>query len=374
MHKWTSLVCTLFLLLLCVTGLPLIFHEDIDRAFGARAAPDPAATASMPSRSLDDLIAIARRARPGETVRFATAVPGEPLWNMEMGPSVESRKLTAIVTIDARTGRIMRIGDRVRSPAMQWLRDLHTELLLDQTGKLFLGAMGMCFIASVVSGIVMYGPFMRRLDFGTVRAKRPRLYWLDLHNLTGIALAAWMLVVGATGAINTLSEQVADHWMATELAEMIAPWRGAPVPAKMAPAQAAVDAALASAPGMSVATVAMPGSMFAGGHHYDVFLTGSRPLTSKLIMPVLINAEDGSVSASRSLPWYAKALFVSRPLHFGDYGGMPLKIIWALLDLVTIVVLISGLYLWIAPRRRPATHRSGNVTLGAAAAAPAAER
>ncbi len=30
---------------------------------------------------------------------------------------------------------------------------------------------------------------------------------------------------------------------------------------------------------------------------------------------------------------------------------MPLKIIWALLDLVTIAVLGSGLYLWIARRR-----------------------
>src|SRR3546814_13794572 len=28
-HKWTSLVCTLFLLMLCVTGLPLIFGEEI---------------------------------------------------------------------------------------------------------------------------------------------------------------------------------------------------------------------------------------------------------------------------------------------------------------------------------------------------------
>jgi len=34
-------------------------------------------------------------------------------------------------------------------------------------------------------------------------------------------------------------------------------------------------------------------------------------------------------------------------LHFGDYGGLPLKIIWALLDLVTITVLGSGLYLWL---------------------------
>ena len=45
-------------------------------------------------------------------------------------------------------------------------------------------------------------------------------------------------------------------------------------------------------------------------------------------------------------------MLVSQPLHFGDYGGMPLKIIWALLDLATIVVLGSGLYLWLARNRR----------------------
>ena len=43
---------------------------------------------------------------------------------------------------------------------------------------------------------------------------------------------------------------------------------------------------------------------------------------------------------------------MSRPLHFGDYGGMPLKIIWALLDLATIIVLGSGLYLWAAKLRK----------------------
>ena len=50
-------------------------------------------------------------------------------------------------------------------------------------------------------------------------------------------------------------------------------------------------------------------------------------------------------------PWYVKTLSLSQPLHFGDYGGLPLKIVWALLDLVTIVVLGSGLYLWFARRR-----------------------
>ena len=37
--------------------------------------------------------------------------------------------------------------------------------------------------------------------------------------------------------------------------------------------------------------------------------------------------------------------------HFGDYGGLPLKLLWAVLTLFTIIVLGSGLYLWLGKRR-----------------------
>jgi uncharacterized iron-regulated membrane protein len=53
----------------------------------------------------------------------------------------------------------------------------------------------------------------------------------------------------------------------------------------------------------------------------------------------------------REMPWYVNALFISQPLHFGDYGGMPLKILWAAFDIITIIVLITGLYLWVARRK-----------------------
>ena len=47
------------------------------------------------------------------------------------------------------------------------------------------------------------------------------------------------------------------------------------------------------------------------------------------------------------MPWYLRVLEVSRPLHFGDYGGTPLKVIWLLLDVATIAVIGSGIYLWL---------------------------
>jgi uncharacterized iron-regulated membrane protein len=75
-----------------------------------------------------------------------------------------------------------------------------------------------------------------------------------------------------------------------------------------------------------------------------------KPSVSRILKPVLIDAETGAFTTTRELPWYAQALFVSQPLHFGDYAGLPLKIVWALLDLVTIILLGSGVYLWVTRR------------------------
>ncbi len=103
---------------------------------------------------------------------------------------------------------------------------------------------------------------------------------------------------------------------------------------------------------MTVVNVIPPRSIFSTPYHYLVWAKGQQPLTSRLFLPVLVNARTGEVEAILSMPWYLRALEVSRPLHFGDYGGTPLKFIWAMFDIATIVVLASGLYLWVAKDRR----------------------
>ena len=105
---------------------------------------------------------------------------------------------------------------------------------------------------------------------------------------------------------------------------------------------------------MVVRFVAFPGTLFAGPHHYIVFMRGQTPLTARLLTPLLIDAETGQLRDQRKLPWYPVLLRLSQPLHFGDYGRLPLKIIWALLDLATLVVLVSGLSLWWEKRHAPA--------------------
>ena len=75
-----------------------------------------------------------------------------------------------------------------------------------------------------------------------------------------------------------------------------------------------------------------PNSRIGSPRHYLVWTRGATPLTGRLYTPVLVDPESGQVTATPGLPWYLRALQVSRPLHFGDYGGLPLEIIWALFD------------------------------------------
>ncbi|MEQ1813661.1 MAG: PepSY domain-containing protein [Candidatus Nitrotoga sp.] len=354
-HKWTSLVCTVFLLLLCLTGLPLIFSHEIAHWLGDRAEPPeiPGFSASgRPMASLDPMVEMAKVRRPGEFVRFVSQPRDMPdAWNVSMGLTPIAIESSASLTFDARTGALLL--DRTSGQGvMHVLTKLHVDLFAGLPGTLFLGFMGLLFVVSIVSGVVVYGPHMSKLPFGTVRRERgSRLKWLDLHNLLGIVTLAWVLVVGITGVINTMARPTFSYWQSTELKAMTSPWRGKPAPITFASLDRVVQAARTAEPTMKPAFVAFPGTPRAGNHHYVVFMRGTTPLTLRLIKPVLIDAQTGEFTAKRDMPWYVTALRVSQPLHFGDYGGLPLQIIWVVLDMITIAVLGSGLYLWWVRRK-----------------------
>jgi uncharacterized iron-regulated membrane protein len=82
-----------------------------------------------------------------------------------------------------------------------------------------------------------------------------------------------------------------------------------------------------------------------------VWTSGRTHLTSRLFDPVLVDVTTGRVTSVVEMPWYLRVLEVCRPLHFGDYGGVPLKILWAIFDIAAIIVLVTGLILWFARRK-----------------------
>lgn len=350
-HKWTSLLCTLFLLMLCLTGLPLIFHDEIDGALN----PDSWTPANPAAEhlTLDEILDTALENRPGEVPIFMSFDIERPVVNVTSGPSADAPgSAMHFASFDLTSGNLVPPADNGES-VMEFILQLHTDMFLGLPGMLFLGFMGILFALSVVSGVVLYAPFMRKLEFGTVRRQQSkRLKWLDYHNLLGIVAVAWLLVVGLTGVINTLEEPIIETWKSQELADLVASNEGVAASASRASLDAAVSAAIEEAPDMELQFVAFPGSGFSTKAHYAVFLHGRTPVSEHVIAPVLIHAGTGEVAGLREMPWYAKALSLSRPLHFGDYGGLLLKLVWAVLDLVTIFLLVTGVYLWLARGNR----------------------
>ena len=356
-HRWTSLVCTVFLLMLCVTGLPLIFHDEIDAATGHLLPADgpPSSGESPGLRPLDVMLTQALARRPLDVPLFMAFDNERSLMTITTGPRVDSPAAAMTMqTVDRRTGRLAAQDGERAGGVVAFLLQLHTDLFLGLPGMLFLGAMGLLFVVAIASGVVLYAPFMRKLDFGTVRVARSRrTRWLDYHNLLGIVAFAWMTVVGLTGVVNALATPITRLWQANELAEMTRGYEGRPAlpPARYGSLDRAMAAARARLPGMNPQFIAFPGGSFSSRHHYAVFFQGATPLTERVLTPVLIDAATGRITDVRRMPWYFVALSFSRPLHFGDYGGLPMKLLWAILDLFTIVVLGSGVYLWVRHRR-----------------------
>ncbi len=358
-HKWTSLICTLFLLMLCLTGLPLIFSEEIEHLSGNEAAAPPMPEGT-PELNMDTILQAALKQRPGEVIRYA-------FWDEEEHPHMTlvsmadsmsaPPEVSNLVTIDNRTAKILQ-EPNYQEGFMYVMRELHINMFAGIPGKLFLGLMGILFFVAIVSGVILYGPIMKNFDFGMIRThKAPRLKWLDMHNLLGIVTLTWATVVGITGSINTLAEPMLAIWRMGDLAEMVKEYKDRPpLEGELASLEQSLKTVKAAAPEMKVSFVAYPGTLFSSNHHYSIFLKGTTPVTSRLIKPALIDAKTGTLTELRDLPWFLNTILISQPLHFGDYGGLPLKIIWTLFDIATIVVLITGLYLWVARRKAAKEH------------------
>ncbi len=365
LHKWSSLVCTLFMLLLCLTGLPLIFHHEIGHLLGTEVEP-PEINHTGPRASLDQVLQAARARHPERVVQFASQEPDDDrLWFVTLTPTPAPTEDFRSVAVDARTAQVL-AEPKFDEGFMHVMFKLHVDLFAGLAGKLFLGLMGLLLVVAIVSGVVLYAPFMRKLGFGEVRRDRsPRVKWLDLHNLLGIVTLVWALVVGSTGVINTWADLLIKYWQYDQLNSLLAPYKGQPtVPeAERGSVQRSMEVALAQAPGTRLSFVAFPGTAFSSPHHTTFFLRGDTPLTSRLLQPVLVDARSTEFTAAPALPWYLTALLVSQPLHFGDYGGMPMKVLWALLDIATLIVLGSGLYLWLKRRAPRSLADEANVEL-----------
>ncbi|MBU3077608.1 PepSY-associated TM helix domain-containing protein [Sphingomonas quercus] len=251
------------------------------------------------------------------------------------------------------------------APWAEFVREHHHSFNIpDPFGRYLVGIIGTVLIASLISGLLAHRRIIRDA-FRLRRGGAPRLAAADLHNRLGVWGLPFHLIVALTGSLLGLAGLIigvlalvafqGDQQKA--IAALTGPGptadrRAAPLP-DMRPMLATIAA---RSPGAPVTSVLF---LQAGTRGQIVSLTTAEPAH-------LARNEGWTFSPEGRL--LAKAGFTDggvgmriygmiTPLHYGTYGGLPLKLIYVLLGSGLTTIIASGMSVWFHRRReqgRPA--------------------
>lgn len=192
-HFYAGLACLPFLLLLATTGALYLFKEPIESVVhaGLRVVePRPG-----PGLDAQSLVVRAQAAEPGEAVRFVS--PPSPGRSAEVG--IRTGDGVVAVYLDPADGRVLgRLRDDQRP--MEVVKRLHSLAIAGPLANLWIEVVAGWAIVLVCSGVFLWWPRGRAGGVVTLRGRpAQRLWWRDLHAVTGSFAAVVILFLAVTG-------------------------------------------------------------------------------------------------------------------------------------------------------------------------------
>ena len=358
LHKWTALITGLFVLVLSLTGAAAMFREDIDLFLTpTRMVPanDEALEGSLPLQ--ESLSAVRTRYPDAALNTLEIPARNDVALTVVLRDDTTSRE----VFVDRFTATIT--GQRTGETVANVLRQTHVRFyFFSWQGRVAVGMFGIALLISSVTGLLLYGPFMKGLAFGTIRRKRLQLAVADWHKLLGIVTLVFNVVIAITGVVLGLENL---QRFSPVVRDALHP---GPPPALLEATRAAaisnisIDSAISSAsaalPGVSFTRVALPSE---ARRYYRLRGSHDSRWTQQVSSDAVVHATSGDVLWShdaRTGRLITRAYNLNEPLHFGTFGGLTVRVLYAILGIASGGLSVLGFWLWILKRRRRRTARS----------------
>ncbi len=351
LHRYAGLFVAVHLLVFSLTGIVLLFQDEIQ---GQGASPVPSELSRFTGDHYQKIATALTDAHPNDRLlAFYPDDHNKNLLQTRLGVdgAIQLRGARRL-QFDLTTGAALTEPPTTQDDFFSWTLRLHRELLLGSNGKLYVGFVGVIYLFMLLSGFYIYGKFMRSRSFGALRGQGLGR-WLDVHKCLGAATFGWGLVVGLSGVLLAWNGVLIKKFQADALAHLSAQYANRPASDEKAALSQVVDNTLAAKPEWSIGYISFPDTEYGIPGHYLVLLDGATTETARLNELAVVNARTAQVSEIVQLPLYLKAAILSEPLHFGDYGGVPLKVIWALFTLGTLALSTFGLYAFVVKRFFP---------------------
>lgn len=345
LHSWLGLVAGLGLFIIGVSGSILVFRAEID----SWISPENTLPSSSSRLDYDTLFAKARQQKPGwQVTAWYTALRPDQL-DM-VGFSQSGSEENPWYSLDASTGLIVAglygVKDAPRS-FTSWLLDLHYSFLAEDVGVLVAGVFALMLCLLGVTGLYLYRDFWRH--FFRLRWRASARIWLsDLHKFIGISSVIFNLILGFTGAwwnlAHLFTEDESHPPVVSSYNQQLL-------------IQDLLNEAQQQAPGFDLSRpyINLP-------PHEEVirFRCGLRDqasLRSTSGSHVDFDPQTGrllKVEDIRQTSLWNQFEDTFSALHYGTFGGWPVRALWCLLALAPGLLAISGFMLWRSRARKAA--------------------
>lgn len=367
-HTWTGLVTGMLLFVCFYAGALTVFEEPLARW----ASPPTGGSLSIEEadRLIEKTLAAQPEAAKDFTLRLATAdQPARLTWR-------KSRNDDVLWSATLGGDGELRVERSNPSGVGAFVDTIHRTagLPLDrETGTTVMGVVSAIYAVALVSGLILVLPSLAK-DFLALRltANLKRM-WLDAHNLVGVASFPFHLVIALTAVVFGLHEPIydaLDHVVYDGRLQTImrstGPFAGVKRDEKKAPMKPVAELVAAVA---DVSPKFAPESL----HYRDA---GARGALVRVVGQdarflsrgggfAVVSAATGEIVNVDYLPerqsgWTA-AVSPFFALHFGSYGGEPVRWAYFFLGLSGAFLFYSGNLLWIESRRRTARRHGEQV-------------
>ncbi|SMQ93996.1 PepSY-associated TM helix domain-containing protein [Xanthomonas fragariae] len=192
-HFYAGLLVLPFIIWLALTGAAFLYQEAIDRTVHHGLKVVPVGETRVCAQRLVDA---AQRAYGGTLFRFTT--PERADASAEIG-LVDAQGARQVVYVDPYRARVL--GTLPEHGTLAWtIRRLHSLELLGPFARGLIEMAAGWAIVLVLTGVYLWWPRGRRGGVVSVRGKPvQRLFWRDLHAVTGAGIGAILLFLALTG-------------------------------------------------------------------------------------------------------------------------------------------------------------------------------
>lgn len=347
MHTASGLIAGLFILCMSISGSVLVFHDEINQL----QYPVIRQASNKSVLGIDSCYKLVQQYFPNARISSCTiAHDGSQPFIFTISDSVlQQGKQPAQLFLHPQTGKLLLIRGSGKDPMhnfASWLAVFHNSFHLKKTGEWLLGFFSLLFLFSLVTGMILY----RKKLVAVISFKKELFRKKNLHQLIGVYALLFNLMIGISGFWMQRYVFKKDFYQSY-------PAYRSPITASL-PMRFCIDKSLSSLqnsyPEFTASTIYFPYTQTGKTAVYGSRSTNSFIHSKKFADAVFLDSA-GYISKTAFVTDITAGNrydIINAQIHYGGFGGLPVKILYSFFGLSSGLLSITGAVLWIKRLRR----------------------